>query len=363
MKKQIGLGHKTSLPGNRLVIREVMSMKKNWIKIASIYIGTVIGAGFASGREIIEFFGVYGVKGILGFTISGLLFAIIGSLLLIKMYSNSINNLNELIDKVFVNKFGLILNTIISLALYTGYGVMIAGSGAIFKEELGLSFNSGMMAMIVFTFIVFLFKLEGLSTINSILVPLLIAGILFTSIYLNIREGYIFSNIEGAKITSKGNFLTSALLYFGTNSLVTIIVFSSLLPLIDSKKTAILGGTVGGIILLILGVSILTSMLIYYNEVVNLEIPMLKISDSLSDVYRKLYAIILWIAIFTTAIANGFGFINRLSESKYSLLYTVLFCVLAMPLAKIGFSNLVSIIYPISGAIGVVLMLFILIYL
>lgn len=38
-------------------------MNKNWVKIASIYIGTVIGAGFASGREIIEFFGIYGLKG------------------------------------------------------------------------------------------------------------------------------------------------------------------------------------------------------------------------------------------------------------------------------------------------------------
>ena len=43
--------------------------------------------------------------------------------------------------------------------------------------------------MVVFTFIVFMFKLEGLSIINSILVPILIIGILFTSIYLNMREG------------------------------------------------------------------------------------------------------------------------------------------------------------------------------
>ena len=60
-------------------------MEKNWIKIASIYVGTVIGAGFASGREIIEFFGVYGLKGIVGIIISGFLFSVLGSLLLIKI--------------------------------------------------------------------------------------------------------------------------------------------------------------------------------------------------------------------------------------------------------------------------------------
>ncbi|NLY67966.1 MAG: hypothetical protein GX069_10455, partial [Tissierellia bacterium] len=61
-------------------------MNKNWIKIASVYIGTVIGAGFASGREILEFFGVYGIKGIFGIIVSGLLFSILGSLFLLKIY-------------------------------------------------------------------------------------------------------------------------------------------------------------------------------------------------------------------------------------------------------------------------------------
>ncbi len=59
-------------------------MNKHWIKIASIYVGTVIGAGFASGREIIDFFGVYGIKGIWGIVIAGLLFSLVGSLLLIE---------------------------------------------------------------------------------------------------------------------------------------------------------------------------------------------------------------------------------------------------------------------------------------
>lgn len=338
-------------------------MNKNWMKIAYIYIGTVIGAGFASGREIIEFFGVYGVKGILGIIFSGVLFSIVGSLLLIKVYNNRINGLNELIERIFGKKFGFILDTIIGVSLYTGYSVMISGSGAIFKEELGLSFNIGMLTMLVFTFIVFLFKLEGLSTINSILVPMLIIGILFMSFYLNIREGYSFSNVEGATFTEKGNFITSSLLYFGSNSLITIIVFSSLLPLIDDKKTAILGGTFGGIVLLVLGLSILTCVLLYYNEVVKLEIPMIRISDGLGVVYRKIYALILWIAIFTTAIANGFGFMNRFSESKNRLKYTLLFCISAIPLAKFGFANLVGVIYPIYGVIGIVLMLLILIYL
>ncbi|NLY66466.1 MAG: hypothetical protein GX069_02775, partial [Tissierellia bacterium] len=268
---------------------------------------------------------------------------------------------NELVGTIFGHRFSFVLDTIIGLSLYTGYSVMLSGSGAIFKEELGLSFNLGIIVMVLFTFIVFLFKLEGLSIINTILVPILIIGILFTSIYLNTREGFNISNIEGVRLTAKGNFISSSLLYFGSNSLIIIIVFSSLLPLVKDKKTAILGGAIGGFILLLLGISILLSMLIYYNEVANLEIPMLKICGSINTVYRKVYALILWIAIFTTAIANGFGFMNRM-EDKNKLIYTALFCISAIPLAKFGFANLVGIIYPLSGAIGIVLMIFILVY-
>ena len=336
-------------------------MNKSWLKITSIYIGTVIGAGFASGREIIEFFGVYGFKGIYGMVISGILFVLIGSLLLTKIYNKKVKNFNNLVDSLFGKKIGFVIDTIIIFSLYTGFSVMTAGSGAIFKEELGLSFNAGTVVMVVFSFIVFLFDLEGLSFINSILVPLLIVGIIFISFYLNIREDYSFSNIEGVSCTRKGNFLSSSLLYVGSNSLIIIVVFSSLLPMINSKRTAILGGLTGGFILSILGIFILTSMLIYYNEVCNLDIPMLKICSYIGEKYRKLYAIILWIAMFTTALANGFGFMNRIHEEKNRLLITGLFCISALPLAKLGFSNLIGILYPLSGLIGFIIIIFVLI--
>ncbi|WMM24709.1 hypothetical protein RBU61_17545 [Tissierella sp. MB52-C2] len=336
-------------------------MKKEWLSIASIYVGTVIGAGFASGREIIEFFGVYGINGIWGMFIVGIILSLIGSLLLIKIYNNKIRGFDELICNIFGKRFGVILDSIITFSLYTGFSVMVAGSGAIFSQELNLSFNLGVIFMVVLSFIVFLFSLEGLSFINTMLVPLLVIGIIFTSLYLNIREGYNFSNINGVNLTLKGNFLTSALLYVGSNSLIIVVVFSSLLPMINSKRTAILGGVTGGFILSILGMSILTSMLIYYNEVFLLDIPMLKICDYISNGYRKFYAFILWISIFTTALANGFGFMNKVSNSKYKILITALYCLLSIPVAKLGFSKLVAVLYPIFGLIGIFVLIFILV--
>ena len=43
------------------------------LKVSFVIIGTIIGAGFASGQEIYTFFNVYGLKGLLGIFISCML--------------------------------------------------------------------------------------------------------------------------------------------------------------------------------------------------------------------------------------------------------------------------------------------------
>lgn len=294
--------------------------------------------------------------------ITGILFSVVGSLLLLKVYNNKILGFKDLMNRLFGKRFSFIIELIISIALYSSFSIMIAGSGVIFKEQLGIPFNVGVIFMLICCFIVFLYSLEGLSIINSILVPILIIGIIFTALYLGQMRGYTLTNMEGLQYTIKGNFLTSSSLYFGSNALLIIVVFSTLLPMIDSKRTAILGGVFGGIILSFLGISILTSMFIYYKEVYTLDIPMLAISSYISSNYRKVYAIVLWIAMFTTALANGFGFINRFNPEKKMGLKIGLFCLSSIPLTKFGFANLIGVLYPIFGVVGIAIMVIVLLY-
>lgn len=52
-----------------------------YINVAALYVGTIMGAGFASGREGWQFFGVFGMKGYAGLTIATVLFAVIGMII------------------------------------------------------------------------------------------------------------------------------------------------------------------------------------------------------------------------------------------------------------------------------------------
>lgn len=333
---------------------------KDWLKVSFIYVGTVIGAGFASGRETIDFFGLYGLKGIVGITISGIFFSLLGSLLLLKIHNKKITGFDDLAYKTFGKGFGRVFDAIMIASLYTGFSVMVSGGGTVFKEELGMSFDAGIIVMITLSFLVLLFNLKGLSLVNSILVPVLALGIMFTFFCLTIRGGYSFHGIKGTDLTRKGNFITSSLLYVGSNSLIIITVFSTLLPLIDCKRTAILGGTIGGMILYVLGLSILLLMLMYYYEAMSMDIPMLRVAGYVSDGYRKFYAIVLWAAMFTTAIANGYGFVGRFSKSSPRPIVAAMFCISSIPLAKLGFARLISTIYPVFGLIGFFMLIFLL---
>ena len=50
---------------------------QNILKAVCVIIGTIIGAGFASGKEIYVFFNNYGIKGIAGIAIASVLTGIV----------------------------------------------------------------------------------------------------------------------------------------------------------------------------------------------------------------------------------------------------------------------------------------------
>jgi len=338
-------------------------MKKSWKELASIYIGTVVGAGFASGQEIIQFFGVYGYKGAWGVFFATILFSIVGALVLSRVFKDRITSYSEYITPLFGRKVSKIMELIIISYLFIGFCVMLAGSGAVFEEQFNLSFNIGIYVMAILCFLTFIFSVEGISFVNKMVVPFLIIGIFVVGSAVILKEGFIFSNFVGASITRTGNWLTSALLYVSYNSISALVILTSILSIIDSQKQAIKGGIFGGLGLGVMALFTLLPILILYTDVSTIEIPMLKAAGFLGKWSEYMYSAILWLAMFTTAIGNGFGCINRIigANKKNQLFGSAIFCTISIPLAKIGFSSLVSTIYPLFGYLGLFMLVYIIV--
>ncbi|MTI46204.1 YkvI family membrane protein [Sporosalibacterium faouarense] len=327
---------------------------KGWGKIASVYIGTIIGAGFASGQEIVQFFSIYGYRGIFGLIIATILFSSIGAIVLNRVYKNKIEGYEEFLLPLFGRRLGKGIELIITLFLFTSFCVMLAGSGAIFHQQFHISYNVGIYIMSICALLTFMFSVKGITTVNSILVPLLLIGITTMGVMVILREGVVFSNYNGAEITKTGNWITSSILYVSYNSISAIVIMTSLLPIIHTRNAAIKGGIMGGLGLGLLALFIIIPTLILYTDICKLEIPMLKIAGSLGKNGSIIYTLILWCSMFTTAVANGFGFVRRASSflNTNQRLLAVVFCIVSIPLAKLGFANLVTNLYPIFGYIG-----------
>lgn len=335
---------------------------KSWGRITSVYIGTTVGAGFASGQEIVQFFSIYGYKGIFGILIATILFSIIGGVVLNRVYTKRISSYEDFIIPLFGARTGKGIEIIITVFLFTSFCVMLAGSGAIFFQQFKVSYNIGIYVMSICALLTFMFSIKGISAVNSVLVPLLLMGITSIGLLIILKEGLVFSNYNGAELTKTGNWFTSSILYVSYNSISAIVIMTSLLPIIPSREAGIKGGIMGGIGLGVLALFIIVPTLILYTDISNLEIPMLKIASNLGRKEGIIYTLVLWCSMFTTAIASGFGCVKRLSYffKINQRMTAIIFCIITMPLAKIGFSNLVSNLYPLFGYLGFFMVTFIL---
>lgn len=70
---------------------------------------------------------------------------------------------------------------------------------------------------------------------------------------------------------------------------------------------------------------------------------------------KKIYGIIILISIFTTANSLGIGFLKNVTNNKKSFnTISILMNISAVIFSRIGFSNLVNLMYPILGVLGLI---------
>lgn len=350
-----------------------MSRKKSIYTLASVYIGTVIGAGFASGQEILQFFGRHGHRGILGLVGATILFSLMGALVLNMVYSKKIRSFQQFIRIYFAEAFFNIINGGLIFLLFIIYVVMLSGSGAVVYEHFRVPSIYGIIIMALASLYVFIFGVEGVARANNIVVPLLILVIFLVGMANIYKNKIVFSSlynypVENIRLTAgpiyrflarylaRFSWLWSGLIYVAFNMVSSVAIMASLGPLIKDKRAGVLGGLLGGILLGILALVILINLLISYTDIMGRQVPMLVIASNLGMIWKGAYSLILLIAMFTTAIANGYGFISGIHNltGRNPGLISIVTCLVSIPLATLGFKNLVGFFYPFFGYIGMV---------
>ena len=111
------------------------------------------------------------------------------------------------------------------------------------------------------------------------------------------------------------------------------------------------------IVSIVIAILLISVFLFLINVDVNireLEMPAVYAINNICPRIKNVYGMIILISIFTTAISLGISFLKNVSINKKSYnLLAVLICASAVIFSNIGFSNLVNMMYPILGVLGV----------
>ena len=326
---------------------------KKILKAVFVIIGALIGAGFASGQEIYIFFYQYGINGIFGIIISSILLGFVTYKVLCICKENEVTNYKSFLER-FIKKekqleiFNMIMNIFILITFY----IMIAGFGAYFEQQFGIYSLIGSIILSLICYFVFLKDVLGLIKVSQYIVPLLIGSLLIIGISVidskNILEisHYVTEN-------TNWKWILDSVLYGGYNTILLIPVLIALRKLVSNKKEQGIISMVTTILVIVLSLIVFFMLTKVDVDIKNLEMPAVYVASKISVVFKYIYGFIILSSILTTSISLGTSFLeNTAHDKKKHKQYAALICVSAVLVSNVGFSNLVNLLYPIFGYIG-----------
>lgn len=324
------------------------------------YLGAVIGAGFASGQEVVQFFVSYGEGGLWGAVFATLLFGMSGALLLHRAHYLGISRYQALFSTIMGRRLSQVVDAGLGLFLFLGIATMFSASGAVFHEHLYLPKHGGIIAAYLVVGAFLLWGRQGLVFSYNILVPVKIVLLLVIAGWAAFGPP---SPVDGSSAVlnyvypESGYWIISSVLYVAYNfslALVVLTEYQSIGNREDSIKGAWWGGSLLGMLVLLTYLALSKHLPVVFHY----EVPMLYVAGLVSITAKHVYTLVLWMGIITTAIANTYGFAQRISgfTGLNYRLCLILSMTMALPLSMKSFSQLVGHIYPLFGLLGVLIL-------
>ncbi len=333
---------------------EMASRRKQMMQIAATYIGTVVGAGFATGREIVEFFTSYGSAGLIGIIISGLLFIFLGTRIMLVARKIGAHTYEDINRHMFGSRMASFVNIILFIMLFGVTSVMLSGTGAIFKEQLHLSFQIGIFLTLFLVYIVMQKGMKGILWTNSIVVPIMVLFSIVISISM-LDDAGSRALIEQDDFIGQWKWLFSSFTYAAFNLTLATAILVPLSKEAEDDGVIKWGGLFGGLGLMFI---LLNSHFALYSvpRVLNYEIPIAEIIGQLGAVVHLLFLLVVYGEIFTTLIGNLFGLVGSLTRNFRASSNMLLLVIMlgSYLISQFGYSSLLHFLYPLFGMIGLV---------
>lgn len=328
-------------------------MKNKVFSVAFLILGIVIGAGFASGKELVTFFGSSApVTSFLIIIMGLLIFYIVYIFIRIGKFIKP-KTLSDITKAVFKG-YAPIFDIVLVISLFIGVIAMLAGADAVAGDAF-VDYNFPYASIILSMLVVIIVSggLNSLLKANSVVVPIMIILVLVVTIgFLGFGVHENVTLIKDTSFIGVGSSIFSMLLYVCMNMLAVTILVAEIGPIIKNKQAKRIG-LLSSLLVVMCVVLVLLSLFSSSDFIINSEMPMVKVAYNLGSVFGGIYSLVIMFGIFTTVIACGFAVNNwfRMYVKDKVLSISIVMFV-AFLISRLGFGAIVELFYPIEGLFG-----------
>jgi uncharacterized membrane protein YkvI len=323
------------------------------LQVAFTYMGTVVGAGFATGQEILQFFTRFGSFASLTIVLTTLLMSWLGTKILLMSRDIGAASYEDLNRYLFGDRAGLWISLLSMLNLFSVSAVMLAGAGSVFHEHLGLSYNLGLALTMLAVLLLLSRGITSIMAVNSLVVPVMLVYtvivIIVTSVQPTAGSWLTLSSTE-----SPLKMIAYAFLYVAGNLALAQAVLVPVGSSIEDRAVLRWGGWLGGIgigFMLLAGHFALSA---HMPGILRFEIPMGHTVSVLGSTIQMLVLFVIFAEIFTTLLSDVYGLTLQIRQhTGWPALIIIAFILVACYfISQIGFRKLLSVLYPLFGLIS-----------
>lgn len=325
-------------------------MRAIWPGLAASYIGAVVGAGFASGREVFHFFARYGEPGLLGAVLAGVLFAVFGAVTLRRIAQRRHRHYGDLLRDVCGPWVGAALDRLGAPFLFVGLAAVLAGAGALGWLLFGLPRWVGCLLLALLLAGAALGGRSAYLRLNLIALPVLLAGCAVAGLH-----GLLAPPHAPVLPPTRVPWPVAAVLYVAYNLLLAVAGLCVAAGDTDRPRESAVGGAVGGVVLGFLCACVTLALLPTAGALQTVELPLATALPQ--GAWRWMaYPLLFLAALWTTGTAAALSLGQRLRPRAPAVPAAVL-TLAALPVALVGLVPIVAAAYPAIGYTGLVLLL------
>lgn len=338
-----------------------MQLFRETIMVAFAFVGVVVGAGFATGQEIFQFFTSHGSYSIAGIIVTGLIITLAGVFVLNTGFTIQSHNHSESIQYYLYPMIARIFDIILTLFLFSLAMIMTAGGASTIHESFGLPYWLSSLLLVLFILMTLFLKFELLITVLGMVTPFLVIVVSIIAIYYFITGDVNFS---AANRFNEQHGLSLGWWFDGLNyaSLQIAAAFSFLSVMggrMQHRQSALWGGILGGIIITLLLLMINLGLVTEFEHIQSVALPTLLLANHISPLLGTMMSIIMILVIYNTIVGLMYAFASRFTEpfSKGYFVLIIAMAIVTFICTFIGFISLIGKVFPIMGLFGFILLI------